>query len=87
MKLRLLSNPRDPAQRDHWHRLKAEGKKNYILRLGVIRWGGTMFVLMTTADLVRHDPSGYVFDIAINLLTWPFNGLYLGLSDVALLGL
>lgn len=79
MKFRLLSNPRDPAQRDYWQKLKAQGKKSYILRIGVIRFGGAMFVLMTSADLLRKTASGYVFDIAINLIIWPLSGYLWGL--------
>ncbi|MGA2964964.1 MAG: hypothetical protein ABSD64_02050 [Terriglobales bacterium] len=79
MKFRLLSNPRDPAQRDYWQKVKAQGKKSYILRIGVIRWGGAMFVVNTTTDLLRHAPSSYVFDIAVNLLIWPLGGYLFGL--------
>jgi hypothetical protein len=79
MKFRLLSNPRDPAQRDYWQKVKAQGKTSYILRMGVIRWGGTMFVVMTALDLLRNAPSSYVFDIAINLLIWPLGGYFWGL--------
>jgi hypothetical protein len=79
MKFRLLSNPRDPERRDYWQKVKAQGKKSYILRMGVIRWGGTMFVVMTALDLLRDAPSSYAFDIAINLLIWPLGGYFWGL--------
>ncbi len=79
MKFRLLSNPRDPAQRDYWQKVKARGKTSYILRTGVIRWGGTMFVVMTALDLLRNAPSSCVFDIAINLLIWALGGYFWGL--------
>jgi hypothetical protein len=79
MKFRLLSDPRDPAQREYWQKVKAQGKRNYILRMGVIRWGGAMFAVMTASDLFRHAPSSYVFDVAINLLIWPLGGYLWGL--------
>ena len=59
--------------------MKAQGKTSYILRMGVIRWGGAMFVVMTVLDLLRNAPSSYVFDIAINLLIWPLGGYFWGL--------
>ncbi|SRR6266849_3819346 len=79
MKFRLLSNPHDPVQRDHWQKVKAQGKNSFILRMGVVRWGGTMFVVMTVLDLLRHAPSSYVFDIIANLLIWPLGGYFWGL--------
>jgi|SRR5580698_6000177 hypothetical protein len=80
MKLRLFFNPRDPAQLAQWQKLKAQGQRSYILRRGVVGYGGTMFVLMTATDLVRNPPSRYVFDVAINLLIWPLAGYLWGLS-------
>jgi hypothetical protein len=79
MKFRLLTNPRDPAHRDYWKKMKTRGKKNYILRMGVIRFGGTMFVVMTALDLLRHTPSGYVFNVASNPIIWPLSGYFWGL--------
>jgi hypothetical protein len=79
MKFRLQANPRDPAQRDYRQKVKAQGKKHHILRMGVIRFGGRMFVVMTALDLLRHAPSGYMFDIAANRLIWPFSGHFWGL--------
>jgi hypothetical protein len=64
--------------------VKARGKKSFVLRVGVIRYGGSMFVLMVVEDLLRKQPfSGrvieYAFYITINLLIWPLAGYALGL--------
>ena len=59
--------------------MKAKGKKSFILRVGIIRFGGFMFVVMTGLDLLRKPPFpreviDYAFDITISLLIWPLAG-------------
>jgi hypothetical protein len=72
-------------QRERWRQMKARGKKSFILRVGVIRYGGFMFVVMTTLDLLRDKPSFpvgvgyYVVFILINLLVWTLGGSAFGL--------
>src|ERR1700723_2632953 len=78
MKFRLQANPRDPAQRDYRQKVKAQGKKHHILRMGVIRFGGSMFVVMAALDLFPHAHCGYMFDIAANRLILAFSGHFWG---------
>ncbi len=80
----LLKPPTD-AKRQRWQKVKARGKKNFILRVGVLGWGGFMFVLMTVMFLIRKPPFprqaiDYIFEIAINLLVWPIAGYFWGTS-------
>ena len=49
-----------------------------------MRWGGSMFVLMTALDLIRKTTRqrtaiDYVFEIAPSLLVWPLAGYVCGL--------
>jgi hypothetical protein len=39
VKIRSRRKLPSPAQREYWEQLKAGGKKRYILRVGVMRWG------------------------------------------------
>jgi hypothetical protein len=82
MKLYPLFKPPTPAQREHWQKLKAGGMNRFIVRMGVLGWGGAMFVVMTLRDLVRTRPPSstghYVLDIALNLVIWPLAGYFFG---------
>jgi len=80
----LLKPPSEKA-RLRWQKTKARGKKSFALRVGALQWGGLMFVAMTTTDLLRTSPSprssiDYAFDIAVNLIIWPFAGYFFGRS-------
>jgi hypothetical protein len=84
MKLHSLFKPPTPAQREHWQQVKARGKKKYILSFGILRYGGTMFVVMTALELIRRTPPprapvDYAFVIALNLVVWPLAGYVCGL--------
>jgi hypothetical protein len=79
-----LFKPPSEAKRQRWQKVKAGGKKKFILRVGVLKWGGFMFVVMTALDLLRKSPfprgvSDYAFDVAMNLLVWPLAGYCFGL--------
>jgi hypothetical protein len=84
MKLRPMFKPPTPAQREYWQKLKAGGKDRFIVRVGILGWGGFMFVIMTLLDLVRTRPpssSGhYILDTALNLVIWPLGGYFVGRS-------
>ena len=80
----LLGKP-NPAQRERWERTKAKGKKRFILRTGVLQWGGFMFVAMTLSHIFRKPAFprhlvDYIFDVVLNLLIWPSAGYLFGLS-------
>jgi len=67
MKIRSLRKPPSPAQPEYWEQVKAEGKKRYILRVGIMRWGGTMLILMTTLDLIRKTGRQFCAEIFLEL--------------------
>ena len=63
--------------------LKARGKRNFILRVGVLQFGGAMFVLMTGQELLKkpifpRTLVDYAVEIAIGLLIWPLAGYMFG---------
>jgi len=63
--------------------MNAKGKKSFVLRTGVIGWGGLMFAVMTLTGLhksPRHNAIDYVFEVGLNLLIWPLAGFFLGRS-------
>lgn len=66
------------------------GKKSFIL-VGVLGFGGFMFIGNTIWDLYRrtsvpHGTTSYAFDIMVNLLIWPLVGYFAGLICWKLLG-
>lgn len=79
MSFRLPLTRPTPAQMEHWRQVRTTGKRNFVLKVGVIRVGGTMFALMTALDLLRNRPFrrgvvDYVFEIVLGLLVWPLAG-------------
>ncbi len=87
MKLSSLFGSPSPAQREHWQRWRwiSRGKKSFVLRVGVIGWGGLMFVVFTASDLHRdtacpHGVIYYVLDVAVNLVLCPVAGYFVGLA-------
>jgi hypothetical protein len=79
MNVRLPFAPPTPAQQEHWREVRVTGRKNFIWKFGVIRYGGTMFIVMTALDLFRHQPfrrdlADYLFEIILGLLIWPLAG-------------
>ena len=85
MKLSSLFGSPSPAQRERWQRWRTRGKKSFVLRVGVLGWGGFMLVVITPSDLHRDaaSPHGviyYALDIAVNLVIWPVAGYFGGLA-------
>jgi len=75
--------PPSEAARQHWQKTKARGKNSFALRVGVLQWGGFMFIAMTAGDLIReprfsHQTIHYVIDLGVNLLIWPICGYFFG---------
>jgi hypothetical protein len=69
---------------------RATGKKTYI-RVGVLGFGGFMFIASTTWDLYRGTTTPprtttYTFDVFVNLLIWPLAGYLAGLVCWKLVG-
>jgi hypothetical protein len=61
--------------------MRAKGRRSYVLRFGVLRWGGAMFVIMTIFFLFNNRPrtaKQYLFEIALNVCIWPLAGLAFG---------
>ena len=85
MNFSLLFKPPNSAQRERWQRLQSNGKRNFVLRVGVMQFGGFMFVFMTALDLMHNSPFprqpiDYVVFVAINLLIWSIAGYCFGLG-------
>ncbi len=80
----LLKPPSEKA-RQRWQKTRARGKKSFVLRVGVLGWGGFMVIAMTAQDLIRephshHETIYYVGLVAVNLLIWPIAGYFFGNS-------
>jgi hypothetical protein len=75
--------PPSQAARQRWQKTRDKGKKRFVLRVGVLQWGGFMF-LVTTAQYAIRKPQlprrmiDYVVEAAINLLIWPIAGYFFG---------
>lgn len=69
--------PPSEKARQFWQKTKAKGKKSFVLRHGVLGWGGFMFIAMTAQQLIRK-PADYPFVIVLNLLIWPIGGYLFG---------
>ncbi len=85
MNFSSLFKPPNSAEREHWQRLLSKGKDNFVLRVGVIGWGGFMFVVMTARTFMHkspfpRQPIDYIVPVAINLLIWPIAGYCVGLG-------
>jgi hypothetical protein len=80
-----LFKPPTSEQRARWEAVKSRGKRHFALRVGVMQWGGFMFIVMTAESLLRKPPFprrpiDYAFDILINALIWPIAGYLFGLA-------
>jgi hypothetical protein len=81
-----LFKPPNSVQRAKWEKVKSQGKRRFVLRVGVLQWGGFMFIVMTAQSLLRKPPFphplivDYVFEIIIGLLIWPIAGYCFGLA-------
>jgi hypothetical protein len=78
----LLKPPGEEA-RQRWLKTKARGKRSFVLRTGVLLWGGFIFLAMTAEYLIRKPQIprrtiDYVVEAAINLLIWPVAGYFFG---------
>jgi hypothetical protein len=81
----LPFNPSNSSKREHWQRLQSKGKKNFVLRAGVMQFGGFMFVVTTALDLIHKSPLprrpiDYIVLVAANLLIWSTAGYCFGLG-------
>jgi hypothetical protein len=53
-------------QRRAWEEKRKQGKRSYILRRGVMRWGGFMFVLTACSDVVvRHEKLDWILLLSL----------------------
>ena len=72
------------TQRGRCRNMRSWGKRRFILRVGVIGFGGWMFLVMTAYDFLRHhrpySATDYFFVIALNLVIWPLVGYGFGRS-------
>ena len=67
-------------KRQAWEKTRLHGKRSYILRRGVLRWGGFMFLLTTCTDIfVRHFPPHWRL-MVVGLIVWPLTGYAWGMA-------
>jgi len=83
MKFSSLFGKPNAVQRERWERMKAKGKKSFVLRVGVLQFGGFMFLAMTLLDFMQkpafpRQPIDYFVQIVIGLLIWPAGGYLFG---------
>lgn len=81
MNFPFKSKEPNQLERERWHQVKARGLKSFILRFGVLYFGGLMFLVTTAMDLVwpRTIPIIYTHVILRNLLIWPWAGCVVAL--------
>lgn len=72
--------PFNAAQSEWWRQVRTRGRKHFIIRIGVIRWGGLMFLAMVAWALLSsvRDRFSITFDVVLNALIWPFAGYWFG---------
>jgi hypothetical protein len=67
-----------------WQIRRAKGRQRYLVQIGLLGFGLTMFLSMTAADLIenRHNLSLHhlVFRILFAAITWSLAGLWFGAS-------
>ena len=64
-----------PSAIERWKRMRQLGKARYILQTGVLRWGMTMFIVMTFVINIRPES---LKGVAVALTIWAFGGLLFG---------
>jgi|HubBroStandDraft_2_1064218.scaffolds.fasta_scaffold15974_5 hypothetical protein len=73
-----------PMQIEYRKRIRAKGRKHYIIYTGILRWGMSMFVLATLWNWHggygwHIPPPGYLaFSIILGLVIWSVAGYFWG---------
>ena len=66
-----------PEVREKWARTRAKGKRDYVLKSGVLAYGLPMFLIMTFyVNRERLTPSF----ILISALLWLIGGIFFGVA-------
>jgi hypothetical protein len=85
-----IVNKDDPVfkeqQRQAWQRIRQSGKAAFVLKRGLLRWGGMMFLIFAAFDVVGFyltDHQQYVLDympvlLVVNAIIWSLCGLAWG---------
>jgi hypothetical protein len=68
-------------RRQAWLRMQRQGKLSYVLRRGVLLWGGSMFVLFAcwNAYQLRDHLDKLPVLLALNAVIWSLGGMSWGL--------
>jgi hypothetical protein len=67
-------------RRQAWENTRQRGRKSFILRRGVLGWGGFMFIFMTCMSIfIDHRKIDWHY-VIISLIIWPLAGYGYGLS-------
>ncbi|MAW46748.1 MAG: hypothetical protein CBB90_01560 [Gammaproteobacteria bacterium TMED30] len=79
-----LLKPMKPKTFQRWARTRQRGRKPFIWRVGVMGWGGWMFVCMTAyyslsrANFDWHNMSFDLAPVVFNAFIWPISGYFFG---------
>ncbi len=61
-------------QRRKWEKKRKHGKQSFLIYRGVLKWGGTMFILTTISNvLARHQKLNWHFEVSM-LIACPLAG-------------
>ena len=80
-------NKRDPEivelRRRAWELLRRRGKAAFVLRVGLLRWGGAMFFVFAGMNVMAAAVSNHLDRLPslllFNFVIWSIGGLLLGL--------
>ena len=81
-----LLKPMKPKTFQRWARTRQRGRKPFIWRVGVMGWGGWMFVFMTAYYLLSqanfdwHNMSFDLKTVVLNAFIWPIGGYFFSAS-------
>lgn len=73
-----------PKHLERWRKIRAKGKRHFVLMYGVLGFGLTAFALSTVADYYGHaakfaSNSGHFWEPGFSLLLWFLIGFGWGL--------
>ena len=60
-------------QRLKWEKKRKDGKRAFMIHYGMLKWGGTMFVLTSIGILARHQELHWMYAVSM-LIACPVAG-------------
>jgi len=61
-------------KRQAWEQMRLQGKRSYLLRRGMVRWGGFMFLFSNCMDLLAHHNRLDWSHVVVGAIVWPLTG-------------